>query len=157
MPGARARLGSRGGGCRDPGHPPLSILETLPHPSPSKPVFPAKVTLPRSVQSEHVRTHQNTFRLVRKPRYISGPRFSIMTKTHEVAFSLSLQRKGIRTMSVRSDDRQESEVSGTLGTLESATVLDDILLEIHCTQGTLRISLPQEQLKQFRTSSPTNV
>ena len=77
-----------------------------------------------------------------------------MTKTHEVAFSLSLKRKGIRTMAVRSDDTQESEVSGTLGALEDATVLDDILLEIHCTQGTLRISLPRDQLKLFQKSSP---
>ena len=79
-----------------------------------------------------------------------------MTKKHEVAFSLSLKRKGIRTMAVRSDDRQESDVSGTLGSFEDATVVDDVLLEIHCSHGTLRISLPREQLKQFRTSSPVN-
>ena len=57
-------------------------------------------------------------------------------------------------MAVMSDDRQESEVSGTLGTIKDVSVLDDILLEVHCTHGTLRISLPKEQLKHFRTSSP---
>ena len=77
-----------------------------------------------------------------------------MNPEHEVAFSLSLQRKGIRTMAVMSDDRQDSIVSGTLGTLEDATVLDDVLLEIHCTHGTLRISLPKEQLKHIRTCFP---
>ena len=77
-----------------------------------------------------------------------------MNSKHEVAFSLSLRRKGIRTMAVRSDDRQESDVSGTLGTMETMTILDDVLLEIHCTHGTLRISLPKEQLEHFRTCFP---
>jgi hypothetical protein len=117
-------------------------------------IFPSKVTLQGFDRSELVRIHQNTFGLVRNRGYISERQISIMTKTHEVAFSLSLKRKGIRTMAVRSDDTQESEVSGTLGALEDATVLDDILLEIHCTQGTLRISLPRDQLKLFQKSSP---
>lgn len=77
-----------------------------------------------------------------------------MNSQHEVAFTLSLKRKGIRTMAVMSDDRQESEISGTLGIIEDVRVRDDVLLEIHCTNGTLRISLPKEQLKHFRTSSP---
>ena len=77
-----------------------------------------------------------------------------MNSKHEVTFSLSLKRKGIRTMAVRSDDRQESEISGTLGSLTDATVVDDILLEIHCTQGILRISLPKDQLNNFQTNSP---
>jgi len=77
-----------------------------------------------------------------------------MNSENEVAFSLSLLRKGIRTMVVMSDDRRESEMSGTLGTIKDVSVLDEILLEIHCTHGTLRISLPKEQLKHFQTSSP---
>ena len=77
-----------------------------------------------------------------------------MNSEHEVSFSLSLRRKGIRTVAVMDDDRRESEISGTLGNIEEVTVVDDILLEIHCSQGTLRISLPVEQLKRFHTSSP---
>lgn len=106
-----------------------------------------------SALSKRVRTHQNDFGLVRKTRYMYLGRTSIMNQKHEVAFSLSLLRKGIRTVTIM-DDRQESEMSGTLGTILSMAVLDDILLEIQCTNGTLRISLPREQLKQIRTSFP---
>ncbi len=83
-----------------------------------------------------------------------GAQTSIMNSENEVAFSLSLRRKGIRTMAVMSDDRQESEVSGTLGTFQNIAVLDDVLLEIKCSHGTLRISLPKKHLKYCRTSSP---
>jgi len=114
------------------------------------PLFLSKSPLPYFAQSELVRIHQNNFGFVRKTRYIPVGQNSIMN-SNEVAFSLSLKRKGIRTVALL-DDRQESEVTGTLGKIQGLTVLDDIVLEIHCSHGTLRISLPKEQLKHFHTS-----
>jgi hypothetical protein len=78
-----------------------------------------------------------------------------MNSENEVAFSLSLLRKGIRSLTVMDDDVKESVISGTLGSIEELSVLDDILLEVHGTGGSIRLSLPRALLRHFRPSSPS--
>jgi len=76
-----------------------------------------------------------------------------MDSNTEVAFSLSLRRRGLHSMAFVDDDSRESEVSGSLGEVCQMTVLDGVLIEVRGSRGTLRISLPSRYLELFEKQS----
>ena len=76
-----------------------------------------------------------------------------MTSDNEVAFDLSLRRRGLHSFAVNDDGDHESEICGSLGSISRITVLDGALLELHGSQGTMRISMPERYLKLFEKQS----
>jgi len=72
-----------------------------------------------------------------------------MTPETQVAFDITITRQGLHTLTLAEDSRGESEFSGTLGELRQLRVVDGALLEIHCSQGILRLSLPASYLDAF--------
>ncbi len=76
-----------------------------------------------------------------------------MNLDNEVAFSLSLKPRALRSMTLDNENGHESLVGGTLGKVEQVSVVDGVLLEIHGTHGILRLSLPGKYLARFEPSS----
>ena len=72
----------------------------------------------------------------------------------EGAFNVSLRRRALRSLSVSEDGDGESEVSGSIGRVRDIDVVDNALLEVHGSLGTLRLSLPPRFLERFRHRSP---
>ena len=73
----------------------------------------------------------------------------------EGAFNVSLRRRALRSLSVSEDGDGESEVSGSIGRVRDIDVVDNALLEVHGSLGTLRLSLPRRFLEPFRHRSAT--
>ena len=78
-----------------------------------------------------------------------------MTPEAQVAFDITITRQGLHTLNLAEDRHGESEFSGNLGKLEQLCVVDGALLEIHCSQGILRLSLPKNFLNAFDHPSIT--
>lgn len=79
----------------------------------------------------------------------------IMTPETPVEFDITITRQGLHTLNLAGDSRGESEFCGTLGELRQLRVVDGALLEIHCSQGILRLSLPKSYLDAFDHPSIT--
>ncbi|MEE9163195.1 MAG: hypothetical protein V3U17_00130 [Thermoplasmata archaeon] len=71
----------------------------------------------------------------------------------EGAFNVSLRRRALRSLSISEDGDGESEVSGSIGRVRDVDVVDNALLEVHGSLGTLRLSLPRRFLEPFRHRS----
>ncbi len=74
----------------------------------------------------------------------------------EGAFNVSFRRRALRSLSVSENGDGESEVSGSIGTVRDVDVLDNVLLEVRGSLGTLRLSLPPRFLEPLRHRSATN-
>lgn len=78
-----------------------------------------------------------------------------MNLDHEVAFSLALKRHALRLLTLDDEKGSESLVGGSLGPVEQVEVVDSTLLEIRCNRGSLRLTLPENYLARFETTSLT--
>ncbi len=76
-----------------------------------------------------------------------------MTSNNEIAFDLSLYPRGLRSLAVNHNDMQESEISGSLGSINRINVLDGEILEIQGTLGIMRLSMPDRYLELFEKQS----
>lgn len=71
-----------------------------------------------------------------------------MSTENERFFSVELKSKHqIKNLSLTNDPHDRVLVEGTIGELEQAAFIEDTLLEVVGTKGTLRINLTHTELK----------
>jgi hypothetical protein len=70
-----------------------------------------------------------------------------MTQTNEVAFNLMMRRDSLSSLAMDEQGNHDIEVGGSLGGLREITVHEGLLLEVHGSNGILRITLPVEYLE----------
>jgi len=69
---------------------------------------------------------------------------------NERAFSLELRRREqVRQASLSPQDSEEVLIEGSLGKLEKARFVDDILLEISGSKGKFRFDLSKQEMLRF--------
>jgi len=84
-----------------------------------------------------------------RPVILGVGKCTTMSKKHEVAFNLSLNHRTLDSISINLDGLKESEICGSLGSIERITVLDGVVLELQGTLGVMRLSMPERYLKFF--------
>jgi hypothetical protein len=74
----------------------------------------------------------------------------------ERSFSLELKSKGyLKNITLNNESREKAIVEGTIGELEYAEFVDDLILEVLGSKGILRIDIKQNEIR--RRGKGTNV
>ena len=73
-----------------------------------------------------------------------------MDKTAEHSFSVELKSKDyVKHISLSSNGGDSVLLEGFLGKLEKVSLVEDLLLEIKCLNGVLRIDMKKGELEHF--------
>ena len=72
----------------------------------------------------------------------------------ERSFSIELNSKvNIKNITLNNDSHENAVIEGTIGELEHAEFVEDMVLEILGKKGVLRIDIGENEIKRKRTST----
>jgi len=75
---------------------------------------------------------------------------------NERSFSIELKSKGyLKNITLNNESREKALVEGTIGELEHAEFVDDVILEVLGSKGVLRIAIGEGEIR--RRGKGTNV
>jgi hypothetical protein len=77
----------------------------------------------------------------------------------ERSFSIELKSKGyLKNITLNNEFREKALIEGTIGELEQAKFVDDVILEVLGSKGILRIDIRENELKRKATdaNAPNN-
>ena len=72
----------------------------------------------------------------------------------ERSFSIELKSKGyLKNITLNNEFREKALIEGTIGELEQAKFVDDVILEVLGSKGILRIDIRENELKRKATEA----